>query len=109
MKDLVFLGDSRDRLRDFPDDARRTAGFQLRRVQQGLEPFDWKPMPTIGSGVREIRVREGAGAFRVMYVTLVADAVHVLHIFQKKSQKTPKPDLDLAARRLRALTAKGSP
>lgn len=109
MKDLVFLGDSRDRLRDFPDDARRAAGFQLRRVQQGLEPFDWKPMPTIGPGVREIRVREGAGAFRVIYVTLVADAVHVLHAFQKKSQKTPKPDLDLAARRLRALTAKGSP
>ena len=77
--------------------------------QQGLEPDNWKPMPTIGPGVREIRVREGGGAFRVIYVALVADAVHVLHAFQKKSQKTPKPDLDLAARRLRAVTAKGSP
>jgi phage-related protein len=109
MKDLVFLGDSRDRLRDFPEDARRTAGFQLRRVQQGLEPDNWKPMPTIGPGVREVRVREGGGAFRVIYVALVADAVHVLHAFQKKSQKTSRPDLDLAARRLRALTSKGSP
>ncbi len=109
MKDLVFLGDSRDRLRDFPEEARRTAGFQLRRVQQGLEPDDWKPMATIGPGVREVRVREGGGAFRVIYVALIADAVHVLHAFQKKSQKTPKPDLDLAARRLRALTTQGSP
>lgn len=109
MKDLVFLGDSRDRLRDFPEEARRTAGFQLRRVQQGLEPDNWKPMPTIGPGVREVRVREGGGAFRVFYVALVADAVHVLHAFQKKSQKTPRPDLDLAARRLRALTTEGNP
>lgn len=109
MKDLLFLGDSRDRLRDFPDDARRTAGFQLRRVQQGLEPDNWKPMTTIGPGVREIRVREGTGAFRVIYVAFIADAVHVLHAFQKKSQKTPKPDLDLAARRLRTVTSKGSP
>ncbi len=109
MKDLVFLGDSRDRLRDFPEEARRTAGFQLRRVQQGLEPDNWKPMPTMGPGVREVRVREGGGAFRVVYVALVADAVHVLHAFQKKSQKTPKPDLDLAARRLRALTSQRSP
>ncbi len=109
MKDLVFLGDSRDRLRDFPEEARRTAGFQLRRVQQGLEPDNWKSMPTIGPGVREVRVREGGGAFRVIYVALVADAVHVLHAFQKKSQKTPKPDLDLAARRLRALITQGGP
>ena len=109
MKDLVFLGDSRDRLRDFPEQARRTAGFQLRRVQQGLEPDDWKPMATVGPGVRELRVREGGGAFRVIYVAVVADAVHVLHAFQKKSQKTPRPDLDLAARRLRTLTNQGRP
>lgn len=109
MKDLIFLGDSRDRLREFPEEARRTAGFQLRRVQQGLEPDNWKPMATIGPGVRELRVREGGGAFRVIYVVRIADTVHVLHAFQKKGQKTPRPDLDLAARRLRALTNEGSP
>lgn len=109
MKDLVFLGDSLDRLREFPEEARRTAGFQLRRLQQGLEPDDWKPMATIGPGVREIRVRESHGAFRVLYVTRIADVVHVLHAFQKKSQKTSRPDLDLAARRLRALTTERSP
>ena len=109
MKGIVFLGDSRDRLRDFPEEARRTAGFQLRRIQQGLEPDDWKPMATIGPGVREIRVRESGGAFRVLYVTRIADAVHVLHAFQKKGQKTSRPDLDLAARRLRVLTTEGRP
>lgn len=109
MKPLVFLGDSRDQLRDFPEEARRTSGFQLRRIQRGLDPDDWKPMATVGAGVREIRVRSGGGAFRVIYVARIADAVYVLHAFQKKSQKTSKPDLDLAARRLRSLTNEGSP
>lgn len=109
MKPLVFLGDSRDQLRGFPEEARRASGFQLRRVQQGLDPDDWKPMATIGAGVREIRVRGAGGAFRVVYVVRIADAVHVLHAFQKKSRKTSKPDLDLAARRLRLLINEGSP
>jgi phage-related protein len=72
-------------------------------VQKGLDPSDWKPMPTIGAGVREIRIRDGIGAYRVIYIASVADAIHVLHAFQKKSQKTAQRDLPLAAARLRAL------
>lgn len=109
MKPLVFLGDSRDRLRSFPEETRHLSGVQLRRIQRGLDPDDWKPMATVGAGVREIRVRGAGGAFRVIYVARIADAVYVLHAFQKKSQKTSKPDLDLATRRLRLLTNEGSP
>jgi phage-related protein len=72
-------------------------------VQRGLDPDDWKPMPAVGPGVREVRVRDAAGAFRVIYTATFAEAVYVLHAFAKKTQATPKRDLDLAAARLRDL------
>ena len=102
-KPVTFHGDSLDRLRDFPEDARREAGHELYQVQKGLDPSDWKPMPTIGAGVREIRIRDSIGVYRVIYIAALADAIHVLHAFQKKSQKTAQRDLALAAVRLRAL------
>lgn len=102
-KPVAFRGSSLDDLRAFPLAARREAGHQLDQVQHGLEPDDWKPMPTLGAGVREIRIRDAAGAFRVIYVAKFADAVYVLHCFQKKTQKTSKPDLDLAESRYREL------
>jgi phage-related protein len=103
LKPVTFHGDSLDRLRDFPADVRQQAGQELYRVQIGRDPNDWKPMRTIGAGVREIRLRDASGAFRVIYVATFAHAVHVLHAFQKKSQKTAQRDLDLAAARLRDL------
>ena len=102
MKRIAFLGDSLSRLRDFPDDARSQAGHQLSEVQDGRDPDDWKPMKTIGPGVREIRVREASGAFRVIYLATLADVVLVLHAFQKKTETTATKDIDLAAARLRA-------
>lgn len=101
MKVISFLGDSLARLRDFPEDARSQAGYQLSEVQQGNDPADWKPMKTVGAGVREIRVRESSGAFRVIYLASLPDRVLVLHAFQKKTQATPQKDIKLAARRLR--------
>ena len=83
--------------------ARRAVGFQLDQVQRGREPDDWKPMNTVGRGVRENRIRDAAGAFRVLYVAKFDDAVYVLHCFQKKTQKTSKADLNLAALRYRDL------
>jgi phage-related protein len=106
VKPIAFLGGSLDDLRGFPADARREAGHQLDRVQRGLEPDDWRPMPSIGAGVREIRVRERAGAFRVIYVATFADVVYVLHAFQKKMRQTAKRDVDLAAARLREQVAR---
>ena len=103
MKPVVFLGDSLDRLRSFPDRARRNSGYQLDCVQRGLDPDDWKPMTTIGPGVREIRVRDTSGAYRVVFVANLADAVYVLHAFQKKTQRTSSRDLLLAQARFREL------
>jgi phage-related protein len=102
-KSVEFRASSLDDLRVFPVTARREAGYQIDRVQNGLEPDDWKPMPSIGSGVQEVRIRDAAGAFRVIYVAKFADAVYVLHCFQKKTQKTSKTDLDLAESRYRDL------
>ncbi len=79
------------------------AGHQIDQVQKGMEPDDWKPMPTIGHGVREIRIRDASGAFRVVYVAKFADAIYVLHCFQKKPQRTSKGDLELAECRYRDL------
>lgn len=103
MKPAVFLGDSLRRLRTFPESVRRELGYQLERVQQGREPRDWKPMTTIGQSVREIRVRDESGVFRLIYVATFADAVYVLHTFQKTSQRTSPKDLALAQARFRAL------
>ena len=99
-KRLYWVGRSLEDLRDFPDEARREAGHQLHLVQIGLEPDDYRPMPTVGSGVIEIRIR-GAREHRVFYVANVGDAVFVLHAFEKKTQKTAKRDLDLGKERLK--------
>ncbi|MBM3531369.1 MAG: type II toxin-antitoxin system RelE/ParE family toxin [Alphaproteobacteria bacterium] len=107
MKPVVFLGDSLDRVRAFPDGARRDAGFQIDRVQRGLDPDDWKPMTGVGPGVREIRVRHESGAYRVIYVASFVEAVYVLHAFIKKTQRTARRDLELAAVRLRDLRRGG--
>lgn len=100
-KPVEFRGSSLDDLRAFPLAARREAGHQLDQVQGGLEPDDWKPMSSVGKGVQEIRIRDAAGAFRVIYLAKFADAIYVLHCFQKKSEKTSKADLDLATKRYR--------
>lgn len=102
MKPLAWLGDSLEVVRTFTPEARIHAGFELRRVQQGLEPADWKSMATIGLGAREIRINVGT-AHRVFYVAKFAEAVYVLHAMTKKTQKTPQRDIELAARRLRQL------
>jgi len=78
-------------------------GSQIRRIQYGEEPDDWKPMPSIGTGVNEIRLRDDGDQYRVIYIAKLAEAVFVLHAFQKKTRKTAKHDLDLAKRRLREL------
>lgn len=99
-KPLHFIGSSLEDLRAFPDEARRDAGFNLNFVQRGLEPSDWKPIKTVGAGVNELRVRDRSGAFRVIYLATRPEAVYVLHCFQKKTRKTRKADIELAARRL---------
>lgn len=105
VKKIQFVGTALEDLRGFPDAVRRECGYQLDRVQQGVEPTDWKSMVGVGSGVREIRVRDGSGAFRVIYVAKFADRVVVLHCFQKKSQKTSAADLATARKRYQQVIA----
>ena len=103
LKPVEFRGSSLDDLRAFPLTARREAGHQLDLVQNGQDPDDWKPMNTVGQGVKEIRIRDASGAFRIVYVAKFGDAVYVLHCFQKKTEQTSKTDLNLAAKRYRDL------
>lgn len=99
MKPIVFVGDSLKRLREFPEDARHDAGYQLDKVQRGQAPDDFKPIASIGKGVEEIRLWDDSGTYRVIYTARPRDAVYVLHAFQKKTQATPKRDLDLVRQR----------
>lgn len=103
MKPVQFLGDSLKRLRDFPEDVRIDAGYQLDKVQHGEQPDDFKSMPSIGKGVEEIRVRDDAGAYRIIYTARLTDRVVVLHVFAKKTQATSKRDIDIAKRRFNEL------
>ena len=99
---LVWLGSSLEDVQRFGADARRGAGYQLRRLQEGLEPNDWKPIAGVGPGVQEIRLHTTT-EHRVFYVARFAEAIYVLHAFEKKGQKTPKRDLELGQRRYRDL------
>ncbi|MCL2457742.1 MAG: type II toxin-antitoxin system RelE/ParE family toxin [Desulfobulbus sp.] len=96
------MGDCRERLRNFSDDARYEAGRQLFRVQNGLDPQNWKPIRQVGPGVREIRIRED-GQFRVFYVTNVGNALCVLHAFQKKTRKTTPSDITMGQELLKQI------
>ena len=101
-KKLYWVGSSRDALRDFPEEARRRAGFELRALQRGDRPTDSKPMPDVGKGAAEIRIRTRE-AHRVFYVSRFAEAIYVLHAFQKKTQKTSKKDIEAGRRRYREM------
>ena len=99
MKPIRFLGDSLKRLREFPEDAKQDAGYQLDRVQRGMQPDDFKLMPGIGKGVEELRVWDDSGTYRVVYTARLAEAVYVLHVFHKKTQATSKQDIEIAKSR----------
>lgn len=103
-KEIRWVGSAYDDLLEFPKAPRKTAGFQLGKIQAGLDPDDWKPFDEIGAGTREIRIRDASGAFRVMYVAKFEEAIYVLHCFQKKTQTTSKHDKEIAETRYRAIT-----
>lgn len=101
MKPVRFIGSAKNDLSAFPRSARLRAGHELFLAQVGRNPDDWKPMSSVGPGTCEIRIRDRAGAYRVIYVARFEDAVYVLHAFQKKSSKTSRSDLKLAQLRYR--------
>lgn len=103
-KPVVWVGTALEDLRTFPEEARRRVGYELHQVQIGLAPSDWKPLSTVGSGVREIRIHVG-GEFRLVYVAKLEEAVYVLHAFEKKTRRSRKRDTDLARSRLAIVLA----
>jgi len=103
MKVIIWHGTSKADLIRFPQEVKREAGYQLDKVQHNLDPNNWRPMVAIGQGVKEIRIQEANGQYRVIYVAKFADGLHVLHAFQKKTQKTSKKDIDLAAKRYKEI------
>ncbi|MBI5505777.1 MAG: type II toxin-antitoxin system RelE/ParE family toxin [Deltaproteobacteria bacterium] len=107
MKPARWEGTSKKALRAFPDDARARSGYEVYRVQLGLDPTDWKPMISAGEGVREIRVRTGR-EHRLLYVARFAEAVYVLHVFEKKTRKTSRADIEIGKTRYRELVARRS-
>lgn len=107
MRPVRFLGDSLKCLRDFPEDVRHDAGYQLHKVQCGEQPVDFKPFAAIGKGVEEIRIADDSGAYRVIYVARRPEAVYVLHAFQKKTRTTAKRDIDTAKKRFVQLPSGG--
>jgi phage-related protein len=102
-KQIRWVGSAYHDLLAFPKDARKNAGFQLGKVQAGLEPTDWKPFDDVGGGTREIRIQDASGIYRVMYVAKFEEAIYVLHCFQKKTQVTSKQDKAVAVARYRAV------
>ncbi len=105
-KEIRWVGLSYDDLLGFLDEPRRETGFQLGKVQEGLDPDDWKPFDDVGPGTRDIRIRDATGIYRVMYVAKFEEAIYVLHCFQKKTVATTKRDKDIAEARYRAVAQK---
>jgi phage-related protein len=103
VKTVIWQGSSYRDILAFPGDARREAGYQLDKVQRGQEPDNWKPVNTVGIGVREIRIQDASGIYRVIYVTNIGECIYVLHAFKKKTQKTSQQDLRLARARFNAI------
>ena len=97
------MGGSREDVKRFPETAQDSLGFELYRIQCGLDPKDWKSMTSVGPGVREIRVREEAGSFRIIYLATRPEGVYVLHCFQKKTRRTSRSDLELATKRFKSI------
>jgi phage-related protein len=102
-KEIRWIGSSYTDLLAFPPEPRREAGFQLGKVQAGVEPDDWKPFDDVGSGTKEIRIRDRSGIFRVMYVAKFEEAIYILHCFQKKTEATSKRDKEIAEVRYRSV------
>ena len=104
-KPIDWRGSSLENLRAFPEFARRDAGYQLRKLQRGEMPDDWRPFVVVGPGTSEIRIASHDGWFRIMYVAKFEEAIYVLHCFRKSTRQTSSEDVQIAGKRYKALVA----
>ena len=103
---VVWEGNSREVLQGFPEGVRQNLGFQLWQLQQGERPSDYRPLPSIGPGVFELRDQDERGWYRVVYLSRINDVIHLLHCFEKKSREMPRRDFERAKQRLKAVKAR---
>jgi phage-related protein len=103
---IAWEGDSKEVISSFPDEVRQNLGFQLRLLQQGQPPTNYRPMSTIGSGVFELRDQDGRAWYRLIYLSRVRDVVYVLHCFEKRSRETPAKEINVARQRLKSVRAR---
>jgi phage-related protein len=106
---LTWEGSSKKDFKAFPIETRKDMGVALFIVQMGGTPPSAKPWKGLGSGVYEIVGDHRGDTYRAVYVVNVGDCIHVLHAFQKKSKSgisTPKEDVALVEKRLKALLAR---
>lgn len=103
---IAWEGDSREVISSFPDTAKFNLGFDLRLLQQGQQPTDYRPMSSVGPGVFELRDQDERAWYRVIYLSRVQDVIHVLHCFEKKSRETPSREINTARQRLKAVRAR---
>ncbi|MHB8526470.1 MAG: type II toxin-antitoxin system RelE/ParE family toxin [Candidatus Acidiferrales bacterium] len=103
---VVWEGDSKGVLHSFPDLVRQNLGFQLWQLQQGERPSDYPPLPSIGTGVFELRDQDERAWYRVIYLSRINDVIYVLHCFEKKSRQIPRRDFEKARQRLKAVRAR---
>jgi phage-related protein len=103
---IAWEGDSKEVISSFPDAVRYNLGFDLRLLQQGQQPMDYRPMSSIGPGVFELRDQDERAWYRVIYLSRVRGVIHVLHCFEKRSRETPMKEINTARQRLKAVRAR---
>ncbi|MBZ5574005.1 MAG: type II toxin-antitoxin system RelE/ParE family toxin [Acidobacteriia bacterium] len=103
---IAWEGDSKEVISSFPDAAKNNLGFDLRLLQQGRQPTDYRPMSSVGPGVFELRDQDARAWYRVIYLSRVRDVIHVLHCFEKRSRETPMKEINTARQRLKAVRAR---
>jgi phage-related protein len=103
---VAWEGDSKEAISSFPDAAKYNLGFELRLLQQGQQPTDYRPMSSIGPGVFELREQDERAWYRVIYLSRVRDVIHVLHCFEKRSRETPMKEINTARQRLKMVRAR---
>lgn len=93
-------------LQALPQEVKQNFGFELWQLQQGGRPADYRPLPSIGTGVFELRDQDARAWYRVVYLMQINNVIYVLHCFEKKSRKMPRRDFEKAKQRLKAVRAR---
>lgn len=103
---VVWEGNSREILQSFPEGARENLGFDLWRLQQGERPGDYRPVPSIGVGVFELRDQDERAWYRIVYLSRTSDVIYVLHCFEKKGREILRREFEVAKQRLKNVKAR---